>query len=247
MAEDKKADYLLEIEGRCPICEKDTRFVSKNRWLRGGLICTTCPGGSVPRERALAMVLERWAPNWRQMPTHESSPISRGISLKLRHQGCAYTGTNFHPRQPMGAMVGGFRNENLEEQTFADKQFGLVVTLDVFEHVFEPGKMMKEIFRTLMPGGLYICTFPIRPYQVDSHKVRAKLLPSGEVEHLEEPEYHGNPIDKKGSLVTFDYGYAIHQMIGRWAPFEVEISRFNKPSAGILGEYTEVIVCRKPD
>ena len=59
MAEDKKADYLLEIEGRCPICEKDTRFVSKNRWLRGGLICTTCPGGSVPRDADTTPGLDR--------------------------------------------------------------------------------------------------------------------------------------------------------------------------------------------
>ena len=119
------------------------------------------------------------------------------------------------------------------------------MTLDVFEHVFQPGQVVKEIFRTLRPGGVHIFTFPIRKYQTDSHKPRARLEKDGSMTHLEKPEIHGNPIDGEGALVTFDYGYDIHSMLGYWAPFEVEISRFANRRLGILGEYTEVIVCEK--
>ena len=143
-------------------------------------------------------------------------------------------------------MIKGFRNESLENQTFPDEIFDIVVTLDVFEHVYEPGKMIKEIYRTLKPGGLYVCTFPIRKYQVDSHKPRVRKATDGSLIYLEDPEIHGNPTNDGGSLVTFDYGYDIHQMINYWAPFTVEILRSLNRSMGILGEYTEVITCEKP-
>ncbi|MDX1488005.1 MAG: class I SAM-dependent methyltransferase [Acidiferrobacterales bacterium] len=237
----------VEIDGYCPISSKSTKFVAKRPWLRGALICTTCKKGSVPRERALAIILERRAPNWREQVIHESSPSERGISLKLREQCRNYVGSHYYPNHPFGTVVKGFRNEDIENQTFPDNAFDLVITLDVFEHVFQPGAMTREIFRTLKPGGLYICTFPIRPYQVKSHQPRVKKAADGTLEHLEEPEIHGNPISGDGALVTFDYGYEIHKMIPHWAPFEVEITRFNKRSAGVLGEYTEVIVCTKPD
>jgi hypothetical protein len=73
------------------------------------------------------------------------------------------------------------------------------------------------------------------------------LLPDGSIRHLVEPaEYHGNPVDASGSLVTIDYGYEIGREIAEWAPFDVRISRFWDPTHGIIGDYTEVIVCTKP-
>lgn len=240
--------YLLEIDGECPICEAPSKMVARGPWLRGTLSCTTCPNGSVPRERALALVLNRLLPHWRHLQVHESSPANRGISLKMRRECPGYVGSHFHPDRPFGTMVGGFRNENVEQQTFADDSFDLVVTLDVFEHVFEPGRMIREIHRTLRPGGWYLCTFPIRKYQVENCKPRVRRSTDGTLVHLvDKPEYHGNPISGDGALVTFDYGYDIHSLISYWAPFEVEISRFSNRRAGILGEYTEVIACRKID
>lgn len=246
------APFKLEIKGYCPICQQETVYTANHHWLRGSLECKSCPGTSVPRERALA--LEREAPNWRKLAIHESSPAGRGISLIMREQCARYTGTHFYPAEALGASVPlphsngkiAFRNENIEQQTFKDENFDLVVTLDVFEHVFHPDRMIAEIHRTLRPGGLYISTFPIRKYQVEAIKPRARLLENGEIEYLAEPEYHGNPIDQKGSLVTYDYGYDIHQKIAEWADFDVEILRFADRRAGVLGEYTDVIVCRKP-
>nr|WP_174302312.1 hypothetical protein [Afipia felis] len=67
----------------------------------------------------------------------------------------------------------------------------------------------------------------------------------GEVKYLLEPEYHGNPISNDGSLVTVDYGYEIYRKISEWADFDVRITRLCDKTHGILGEYTEVIVCKK--
>lgn len=238
--------HYLEIEGYCPICETPAKFIAKGKWYRGTLFCQSCKNGSAPRERALAYVLHREMPNWREVAVHECSPMNRGISRKIRADNKRYIGSHFYPDRPFGSMVDGWRNENIESTTFEDASFDLVLSLDVTEHVFNPGSMFKDIYRTLKPGGMFISTFPIRKYQVEAAKQLASLKGDGSIEHIKSPpEYHGNPIDGKGALVTWDYGYDIHGLIAWWTPFAVEISRFDDRYLGILGEYTEVIVCRK--
>ena len=61
--------------------------------------------------------------------------------------------------------------------------------------------------------------------------------------HLMPPEYHGNPIDDAGSLVTFRFGRDLAALIADWAPYSVKITRFNDKHHGIVGEFTEVIAC----
>lgn len=239
-------DHYLEIKGYCPICESEATFVARGPWYRGTLFCRSCENGSSPRERALAHVLRREMPNWRDAAIHECSPMNRGISMKMQREAKNYVGSHYFPDKPFGSTVEGWRNENIESTTFEDDTFDLVVTLDVTEHVFGVDRMFADIWRTLKPGGMYISTFPIRKAQVEPQIPLANLLPDGTIEFLKQPpEYHGNPIDNKGALVVWDFGYDIHQTIPKWAPFGVEISRFNDYHQGILGEYTEVMVCRK--
>jgi SAM-dependent methyltransferase len=218
-------------------------FRASQEWFRDHLVCSNCE--SLVRERAVALVLNELAPNWRALRIHESSPADRGISKKMRLQAPRYLASYFFPDKPAGEFVGHLRNENLEKQTFFDETFDIVVTLDVMEHVFDPAKVYKEIYRTLRAGGYYIHTFPIRKDLTDGAIPRAQRNSDGTVSLiLQPPEYHGSPTGE--SLVTYDYGYDIARSIANWAPFDVRISRFWDRRHGIMGEYTEVIVCRKP-
>lgn len=245
MAETECVEYV-EFNGFCPICEANAVFrAKKGSWFRGTLLCQSCEGGSVPRERALAYVLSRAYPEWRSLRVHECSPGNRGLSVKLKRECKSYMATHFFPGHEPGAFVNGWRNENIESTTFNDEEFDLVISQDVLEHIFHPGKCFADVYRTLSKGGAFISTFPIRKQQVESHVPRVSVGSDGALEFLKEPEYHGNPISGDGALVTFDYGYAIHQMIPWWADFDVEILRFCDKRAGILGEYTEVVVCKK--
>lgn len=241
------ATFRLEVYGQCPLCRKATRFVSDHPWLRDHLICQTCPGGSLPRERALGLVLDRMRPGWRALAIHESSPAPRALSDLMMREAPGYVGSHYFPDHPFGSTVSGYRNEDLEAQTFADGTFDVVITQDVLEHLFDPARALREIYRTLKPDGVFLATFPIHASQVDAAIVRATRGVGGDVEHLRPPEYHGNPIDGKGALVTYDYGYGIHERMAEWSGFEVEILRFCRPRQGILGAYTEVIVCTKPE
>jgi SAM-dependent methyltransferase len=232
-------------EGFCPICCRATRFIARNAWFRDHLICETCDGGSIPRERALMVVINQLLPLWAQLDIHESSPTPRGVSKLLAAEAPGYIATQFWPDVPPGESFEGTRCENLEAQTFAAESFDLVITQDVMEHIFHPQKAHQEIYRTLRPGGYHIHTAPIYKDLVVTEQ-RARLEQDGQITHLAEPEYHGNPISGEGSLVTFHYGYDIADLIAEWSLFDVEVRRFNDRTHGVVAEFSEVIICAKP-
>jgi SAM-dependent methyltransferase len=236
---------MLIIDGYCPICETDAEFHAHQEWYRDSLICQNCSGGSFPRERALALVLNETRPNWRAMDIHESSAADRGISRKLAAGAPGYVSSQYFPDAPFGSVVGNFRNEDLENLTFDDENFDITITLDVMEHIYHPDRVFREIHRTLRTGGIYICTFPVRKDQTRPWERRFERQENGTRIDLKEPEFHGNPVSDEGSIVTIDWGYDLHQQIPQWAPFDVRVHRFADAAHGILGEYTEVIVCRK--
>ena len=81
------AEYVLEVEGRCPVCEQPATFASKDAWLRDHFLCLSC--GSQPRERALFSVLAQLRPDWRKLAIHESSP-GTAASRRLADQAPGY-------------------------------------------------------------------------------------------------------------------------------------------------------------
>jgi SAM-dependent methyltransferase len=157
MAEEQ---HYLEIDGYCPICEAPAKFIAKGKWYRGTLKCQSCDGGSIPRERAMAHILTREVPGWRHASIHECSPMDSGISRKMRKECERYIGSHYYPDPPFGCIVGNWRNENIEATTFPDNTFDIVVTMDVTEHLYNPGAMFRDIWRTLKPGGGIFIDFP---------------------------------------------------------------------------------------
>ena len=51
-------------------------------------------------------------------------------------------------------------NQNLEQLTFSDNSFDIVITSDVMEHVRLDDRAHQEIRRVLKPGGVYLFTVP---------------------------------------------------------------------------------------
>ena len=193
----------------------------------------------------MMLAVDAACPSWTRLAVHESSPARRGLSLRLLRECKGLVATQYLSDTPRGQRNrAGFRSENLERQTFADETFDLVVTQDVFEHLFQPDLATAEIWRTLKPGGYHIFTTPI--YKGLATSERRATLRGGKVEHLAPQEFHSNPVDPEGSLVTFHYGADFADLLRSWARFEVEIMTFEDRLHGILGEFMEVVVCRKP-
>ena len=190
--------------------------------------------------------IETWFPNWRELQIHESSPGGRGVSLKLLAQCTSYSSSHYFPDVPPGKHhpTRGDRCENLESMTFEDNSFDLIITQDVMEHVFHPAKAFQEIARVLKPGGAHIFTVPIVNKAAPS-EARATLQSNGEIHHIKSAEYHGNPVDPEGSLVTMDWGYDITKYILRSANMASVLVQIDNIEKGIRAEYIDVVVSFK--
>ena len=236
-------DYVLKTDGFCPVCEQQTTFAAKDPWLRDYFLCLAC--NSQPRERALFSVLTQLRPGWRELSIHESSP-GTAASRRLADQAPGYLASQYDPSIPWGSVhpTGGWRSEDLERQTFEDGRFDIVVTQDVMEHVVAPDLALREIARTLKPGGLHICTVPIVNKEAPSVR-RAGRRADGSVEHLLEPVFQGNPMDPNGSLVTIDWGYDIAAVWDAASGLTTTIFTIDDMGRGISAEYIEVLVSRK--
>lgn len=235
-------NFFYEQDGWCPCCDSKVTFKSENSWLRDHLLCLQC--GCIPRERALMKVIEQYFPGWRDLHIHESSPANRGASAKLKNHGAHYVASQYYPERTLGEEVGEFRNEDLEQQTYADESFDLVITQDVMEHLYDPGKAFSEIARTLKKGGAHIFTVPILNRHHPS-EVWATKGADGEPIFLHTPEYHGNPINPKGSPVTMHWGFDIVSFIKQHSGMDTTIEHFYDPGGGIWAEFNEVMVSRK--
>jgi hypothetical protein len=120
-------------EWQVPDLREGKTFRAVNDWFRDHLLCNSCEGGSIPRERATMHVLERGYPIWRQARIHESSPVFRSISLLLLRECPGYLPTYFFPGARLGTIHNKFRCEDIENQTFADESFDIVITQDVMQ------------------------------------------------------------------------------------------------------------------
>lgn len=96
---------------------------------------------------------------------------------------------------------GDVKFEDVTRLTFDDGSFDGVLSLDVLEHVPDYTKALREFVRVLKPGGTLVATFPFTdgPNTV----LRARVKEGGEIEHLLEPEYHGDPIS--GGILCWNH------------------------------------------
>ncbi|NOR69478.1 MAG: methyltransferase domain-containing protein [Methylomarinum sp.] len=234
----------LEVSGYCPICEKKVQFASEYNWLRDHFLCSGC--GSIPRERALMKVINDYYPNYRDLIIHESSPGGRGVSVKLHSECSHYSASHYYPDLALGTMhkKHGYQCESLEALTFEDESFDLFITQDVMEHIFDPSKAFSEIARVLKPGGAHVFTVPIINKGAQS-ECWASLDDKGEIVYHHDPEYHGNPIDSKGSLVTMHWGYDMAEFIQCHANMPTTIVMIDDINMGVRAEYIDVVVSYK--
>jgi SAM-dependent methyltransferase len=239
---------VFRTEATCPICDETKEFVSANNYetCRDGLHSPQCGlGWCVTRERAMAQVLFSIFDRDRFMnvEVHDVAPAERGLSYWLHLNAFRLTASGYFPNEKFGEMVGELRNEDLEHQTFDDQVFDVVIHLDVMEHLFNPFQALREIYRTLKPGGYCLFTTPTYDGRRESEQVA--FIENNGLRIVGEPEYHGNPQDPTGSLVTWRYGYDLPKLIQERTKFNVEVRRWQSPAQAIMGPMTEVYVLRR--
>lgn len=135
------------------------------------------------------------------------TPLYRYLSGSYKNMlGSEYLGDSV----PFGSVNNlNIRNEDATALTFADESFDAILSYDVFEHIPSFDKAFQECFRTLKKGGRLLFSVPFNP---SSHKnlIRATVGDSGEITHLLEPEYHGDPVGKGGGILCYQrFGWEV--------------------------------------
>lgn len=205
-----------ELPGYCSACQRVRNFkVNIGVYfgslpnLREGLVCEC---GLSNRNRLIysAISLER-----ESHPALQIAILERTSILFQRLQetypeiiGSEYIGAGI-PGGTLHAMSGiPVRHESITGLSFSSCSLDVMVHNDVLEHVFDYRKALEELHRVLKKGGSLIFTCPFF-FMLDRELQKARVLADGSIEFLMEPEYHGDPINPKGALTFYHYGWGL--------------------------------------
>jgi SAM-dependent methyltransferase len=206
--------------------------------LRETLQCRKC--GSTMRNRCLAdaaLKVFDHALSIKELAANEKLDLrildtdSFSVMAQLLSHHKNYVRTSFIPDQPFGKELEENRyNVNLENITFADNSFDMILTSDVAEHIRDINAAHQEIYRVLKPGGVYIFTVPYDPASHAHHT----LVDTSQQEDifLVPKQLHGDPLTG-GILAYRVFGQAIFkdlQDIG----FSVEFHDINNANNGLF-------------
>jgi len=122
------------------------------------------------------------------------------FALFLRGRFPKFIGSEYAQTEEERRVLFPIPGEDLHALSFPGGVFDLVISSEVFEHLPDLDRALREIARVLNASGALIATFPFL-FNRERGIVKARLAGDG-VEHLAEPEYHGNPMrPEEGSLV----------------------------------------------
>lgn len=254
--------------GRCNICGRDTQFFYDEKSLyRESLTCGECLTTS--RYRSIARGVLQAIRELTGIEANSLAELDRNASsatLKIYetqqsfyYGNCAYPipdllakrkwievqTSTYRPQSRFGSRLGkNFTNQNLEQLTFADNTFNIVITSDVMEHVRLDKLAHQEIRRVLKPGGVYIFTVPHFRDRKESLERVAVVDPAkpSEDQFLMEPEYHGDSNSASGKALSYRaYGTELDEYL-RSLGFEVDYCKKDFPEIGVMN--TELFYCR---
>jgi hypothetical protein len=137
------------------------------------------------------------------------------------------------------------RAEDVTALSFDDAGLDAIGSFEVLEHVPDYRKALAEFARVLKPGGLLVLTAPFLERSAAT-LVRARIGNDGGVEHIEPPEYHGDPASPDGALCFYHFGWDLADAL-RQAGFDrVEYVTGWSLSLGLLGTLGAFVARRVP-
>ena len=258
------------IRGACNVCGRETRFFfSDEKLVREQLICEHCRSTSRYRSVArgvLRAVEERAGVAATALARLPQTGVDHRVRIyetqpPFRFEVCAYSGPNylqacdwvaltisaFDDTKPLGSDLGkGIRNEDLQQLTFADATFDIVITSDVMEHVRLDARAHSQIVRVLKPSGVYLFTVP-HNWNWQRTLVRVAVPDPADSAldyHRLPPEYHGdaNSPGGPGVLSYRAYGRDLERdLVALGLSFSYE--KFDDLQSGIKN--TELFYCRR--
>lgn len=236
---------LYKISGYCPCCRKKTVFIASDLWLRDSLRCIRCL--SLPRDRQVYKFVDPILNKHSDLRVLEFAPLP-GSYMYDRKTG-SYIISHYFENEKYGKIDVGFYNEDIQNTTFSNESFDLIIHEDILEHINNPFQALCDNLRILSDNGMIVFTCPVSNDKTPT-KQRVSISESGDLVYYEKPTYHGNPVDADGALVFWDYGYDFETLLRTKLPENVEIQHVtaSDPRMGIVGEMIDLFCIKKlPD
>ncbi len=200
------------FEGLCIPCRAIQRFkvaagptYGSHPNLREGLVC---PRGLSNRNRLLAAACLELTPK-RPAILERFGPLYALLKERFPElQGSEFLGADVPPDEMRTVHGIQVRHESLERLGYPDACIDLLIHSDVLEHVPEPERALAESHRVLAPGGTMLLTVPFFASRDENFR-RAIRREDGTVQHLVEPEMHGDPLNPEGVLAYHHFGWQL--------------------------------------
>ena len=158
--------------------------------------------GLNPRQRA---VMELFSEDCRAGDIHGTRIYAHEavtpFALAFRGRYPRFLGSEYAPDEKARERLFPIPSVDITRSGFPDGAFDFVLSLEILEHVPDLDAALRDTARILHSGGRFLATFPFA-YESARTDVRA-VLEHGQIRHLREPEYHGNPVDPSGGSLVF--------------------------------------------
>lgn len=231
------AEFL--VAGYCGPCRRRSKFVVD--YLYGGdiashrpnyrerLLCQKC--GLNSRLRACVGVIVDCIPQRSAVYITEFvTPLFADLSTRFP----GVVGSEYlRDGTPSGAVnARGVRHEDLTALSFADASFDAVASFECLEHIPDYKAALRECRRVLRPGGHLFLT---APFINDRQETTVRALvdsESGTIQHLLEPEYHGDPVAEGGVLCFYHFGWSLLDDMKDAGFARASVLVLNDPSRG---------------
>ena len=242
-------DAQLLQNNKCFVCNALVKF-SVNLPMDGSPVnwreTLTCPKCElINRWRGCVHVFEAVCEptvNDRIYLTEILSPLYQNLASRFP----LLSASEFLSEGELGSLVNAkgvtVRNEDVTQLTFRNRSFESILCFDVMEHVPDYRLALKEFFRVLSSGGQLLLSVPFSFRQ--ETVVRAEIDQAGQVRHLLEPSYHGDPLSNEGVLSYYDFGMDLLDELSKAGFKESFLLCYRSKEWGYMGENI-VYVARK--
>jgi SAM-dependent methyltransferase len=136
------------------------------------------------------------------------------------------------------------RSEDVTRLSFDDASLDAIGSFEVLEHVPDYPAALAEFARVLKPGGLLVLTVPFLDHS-GTTLVRARVADDGSIEHIEPPEYHGDPTSADGALCFHHFGWDLFEALKRLGFERIEYVTAWSLSLGLLGSLGAFVARRR--
>jgi SAM-dependent methyltransferase len=193
---------------------------------------------------AIGDVLRRLAPDFadrRILELSSRGPFYAYLARSVARGSGTLVACEYFDDVTPGSYRGDVQCQDVQRLSYPDASFGLCTSTEVFEHVPDDARGLREIYRVLEPGGLCVFTVPLSTAAVTVERARFE---GDEVIHLEEPVYHDDFIRGSGRVLVYrDYGLDVTERLRSAGFAEASVESVSDPAG--FGCMASVVVARK--